>query len=918
MAEDIETVQVLLPQILDLALGTPEVGSVNFNILHNFLHILLHQLNLTSKNVEYRGDNANRIKTALGLLKAGSNPVLQAYNITESEINNVNTENATETPNVPADDPSITLNHEQTVPSATPSAVPLATPTKTPSIVPSEVSSAMPSKAPSVVPSTKSSAKPAGSITGQIPPSIPSSKSSVIVPNLPEEITRINDRLTEVETNISYLNDDMAALQSRVGVEHQQTTASSISSKGIKSSEKSQQFVDDNKLSEQITPILEHTTSSIVTTEGSQNELSSSRRSTTSSTKGRSVIAGVDLVQLKADVIELQSELSEAKKKIEMIQSQMDQNNMKVVTETLEDNITTLQGDDVHLNELKPSGARGLVDQGSASRQSSQDTPTNEQADEMITAHEDEDSSDNAEERQSQAELTVSTGSKSQETVDDQNERMENLDETKIQLTETIQNMEKMYNEAVRNLESRVAELENEMKTLNETISTLQLGDTEGIREIQDFAKKMQDFHADIEKVNRTAARLFEEHENKETHTNVIIEQIELLKTIKADKEELEEALADKADAGIVSYDRFNIACDDLARGVEDTITKLTRQEYVWQQSLDAVQQEIDNKLDKVEISPIREFVNNRLQSLQDKIKELAEERRDNEAAGTRKVLTGLQCISCDKNAVMKIEPGPNYNHNTGPFARNIKPYSSCKMDLVKKQQKKCPGRNMNQFNAAMLEMGKTTKPPCLSRGGVIDNVSREYLCNRYCGGSHTVTTAQQRIMRMGHFLAQWGPEVVEMTPGVVRGTDGQLYHSTPMPAGASAANYPDVCGPTMPTKNTTCCGMQNSNSTNQQSQRNRTFQATELQPAPQRRANQKDQKRGEGSVFQSTRRLNSKKIAEIPKNDRPVQITLDNPMTSSSVPLVQQNVVNGDAYFNTTPGEIDDDNYKAAPSEVI
>lgn len=232
------------------------------------------------------------------------------------------------------------------------------------------------------------------------------------------------------------------------------------------------------------------------------------------------VLAGVDLVQLKADVIELKSELSEAKKKIEMIQSQMDQNNMKVMTETLVDNITTLHGDDVHLNELKPSGARGSIDQGSATRQSSQDIPTNEQADEMATAHEYQDS-DDVEERQSQAELTVSTGSKSQETVDDQNERIENLDETKIQLTETIQNMEKMYSEAVRNLESRVAELENEMKTLNENISTLQLGDTEGIREIQDFAKKMQDFHADIEKVNRTAARLSEEHENKESHKNV-------------------------------------------------------------------------------------------------------------------------------------------------------------------------------------------------------------------------------------------------------------------------------------------------------------------------------------------------------------------------------------------------------------
>lgn len=39
--------------------------------------------------------------------------------------------------------------------------------------------------------------------------------------------------------------------------------------------------------------------------------------------------------------------------------------------------------------------------------------------------------------------------------------------------------------------------------------------------------------------------------------------------------------------------------------------------------------------------------------------------------------------------------------------------------------------------------------------------------------------------------------------------------------------------------------------------------------------------------------------------------------MTSSSAPLVQQNFVNGDEYFNAAPREIDDNNYKA-PSEVI
>lgn len=86
---DMVSLQLSLPQMLDLALGTPEVklyttkritnastsrcdttdqkyrfqvGVVNFNILHNFLHVLLHQINLRTTKVEYRGEHADRIK----------------------------------------------------------------------------------------------------------------------------------------------------------------------------------------------------------------------------------------------------------------------------------------------------------------------------------------------------------------------------------------------------------------------------------------------------------------------------------------------------------------------------------------------------------------------------------------------------------------------------------------------------------------------------------------------------------------------------------------------------------------------------------------------------------------------------------------------------------------------------------------
>lgn len=38
--------KVSLSQMVDLALGTPEVGSVNFNVLHSLLHAMLKRLNI--------------------------------------------------------------------------------------------------------------------------------------------------------------------------------------------------------------------------------------------------------------------------------------------------------------------------------------------------------------------------------------------------------------------------------------------------------------------------------------------------------------------------------------------------------------------------------------------------------------------------------------------------------------------------------------------------------------------------------------------------------------------------------------------------------------------------------------------------------------------------------------------------------
>lgn len=45
--------------------------------------------------------------------------------------------------------------------------------------------------------------------------------------------------------------------------------------------------------------------------------------------------------------------------------------------------------------------------------------------------------------------------------------------------------------------------------------------------------------------------------------------------------------------------------------------------------------------------------------------------------------------------------------------------------------------------------------------------------------------------MRVGHFLTQWGPEIIQLTEGMIKGTDGRMYKSRRMPEKI------DVCGPT-------------------------------------------------------------------------------------------------------------------------
>lgn len=91
-----------------------------------------------------------------------------------------------------------------------------------------------------------------------------------------------------------------------------------------------------------------------------------------------------------------------------------------------------------------------------------------------------------------------------------------------------------------------------------------------------------------------------------------------------------------------MSYDQFDVTRDDLTRGLEEAFDKLNQQESIMQHALDEVHKEIDGKLDKQEISPFKESVDNKFQRLQEKLKILSEIREPTEAAATKRMLRFL------------------------------------------------------------------------------------------------------------------------------------------------------------------------------------------------------------------------------------------------------------------------------------
>nr|XP_014342273.1 PREDICTED: glutamine-rich protein 2 isoform X4 [Latimeria chalumnae] len=383
----------------------------------------------------------------------------------------------------------------------------------------------------------------------------------------------------------------------------------------------------------------------------------------------------------------------------------------------------------------------------------------------------------------------------------------------------------------------QVSQLVKRYEQLQELISNIMSNqetdkDAELLNHVQNAILLLQ---AECEKLNSTAGDLIEDHNKKQDDIDHLYETVEKLEEKKADKEIVDMEIDVKADkfalANKVSRTQFDSTTEQLGKMIQDLLSKMSVQEQDWQKVIEKISTEMECKLDRLEIDPLKKMLEERWKSIRKQLKERSPSYEADEAAGIRKQLIArFHCLSCDKP--VNMIPGPHMvtvpSLQGLPSHRSNRPHTVYELEQIR-HHAKClkPGTNYANYEAALMEknaasMRRIHTMLCkqIERvqnhfGGVMrahshmikdfnqsrcpnsyrrgfDSSARNdrmaevtdygYLAsNRSCGGSHTLTFPHRRFSRLQHIAQCIQQE--EQTPTILRhksvdilGLDGHIY----------------------------------------------------------------------------------------------------------------------------------------------
>ncbi|XP_078692848.1 uncharacterized protein LOC144922706 isoform X11 [Branchiostoma floridae x Branchiostoma belcheri] len=403
-----------------------------------------------------------------------------------------------------------------------------------------------------------------------------------------------------------------------------------------------------------------------------------------------------------------------------------------------------------------------------------------------------------------QALKEMATLSFEHEKLSEQVEKLEVTMPTKADKSE----LEKLLEAALANQKVDVPEdLLEQLAALRDALDMMKNSRDKDGDMLANLQQKVLQLLADVEQLNGTSSDLVRKSGDLQKSTEALYKVCDKLNDTKADKDYVTMEVDVKADKRAleskVSRQQFDSSFNELNNLIQELLAKLDGQDGQWQDALKNLSDDLDGKLDRLELDPFKEYIQGQLNKLNRKmakVTEIEQQKELDEAAGFRKQM--FRCISCDRPVTMTAGgPVPALpSTNSLPVTATLRPYTTYELEKIRQEQKTSPSvgseDNATRFQKTMA-MRKLAK---LKRKNIhlyrlvinqgIDQIMAKLMKKRRHRGKDQLLKCQAARLQ-----PLQGPTVGPTLPSLAQPApqDYDLYFSQPRPCGGShTMTYPN------------------------------------------------------------------------------------------------------------------------------
>ncbi|WAQ96893.1 QRIC2-like protein [Mya arenaria] len=307
---------------------------------------------------------------------------------------------------------------------------------------------------------------------------------------------------------------------------------------------------------------------------------------------------------------------------------------------------------------------------------------------------------------------------------------------------------------------------------------------------------------AEVEKLHHTTSDIIDDSKYRTKQIEDLLKYCDKLQEEKADKDYVQMEV--------------DVTTEEINNMIKEILDKLAGHDEDWKKSYAQLAEDIDGKLDRLELDPLKEWMEARLKALNDKLKKYQQNTdwSEDDAAGIRKqLIQKFHCISCDRPVdMMPTGPIPSLPAQQGLNAtKSPRPYTTFELDQIRQHAKSNntlqhylktrynSGQNVLNFERAIAEkqLASLKKSDLraffvhfkndfdalsqLTQNFTNPEISDYYATPRPCGGSHTLTYPHKRNTKLTHLSHLFREEEAVTIPAPreevdIQGHDGHIY----------------------------------------------------------------------------------------------------------------------------------------------